>query len=969
MQSVFKRTLIRLIIPLLLLTTHTRSGVIDWWGDIYGHSTGNTTLAFLTLPASAAQLARGTVSSSGAMDATDLAQFTANSALTERNQFAASHMEWMMGLRTEYAGATLPVLDVGTFGFFFRTLTSGKFKYARTIDETVSDPTFLEYTLGASFARSFLQNKLSLGANLSYIESRLDIDIGRTVGAGVDARYEFLPGLSGRSYILNAGFPIRYAGSDVSNPLPVQYGLIVNYTPIQKGEFWGVDLGAGLQKTADEPLLMAFSTEVSTGPWLFWRFGYEHMAGQSPDLEGLSAGMGFHVGNYGMDASYKFASEYFGAVWAATIRMQMEELTRKSADDYFAIAEQHFRKKRFHKSEKFALKALKLDPNHWKAQTILSRARSEILRSKHREIALIYTGNLQGQVVPYPPSADALGGLSRQAALVSSLKEAYPVNISIDVGNMVTSSSHPLRARLAVEYYDHMNYDAVAPGRGEIDFGLNRLMKRIDKRLPLVLSDNENIKGLDIVKEAVIKEQGYQFFTINTVVRNETGNDLQKILTGGSAKRSHLRIAVVHGSWGEVKNFARTFTDIDIIIAGSLDQRFESPMKAGSTLILSAGSRGKFVGCLSIRFDEQKRMLSASNKLYPVTQQIAADTVIDNRVNLVNASIELEKAGITLDTQTIKGVFPFVSDRNGTPQVFLKAMETMAEFPLNSGSSNCRKPVFSPVTSRAVCINSSPKLDKSILELIELSTFRKKTLVKDRNITEAHFSPDGKDIYFVAKDSAAMNSGIFRTQMHMDDVITVTPSDNADIKQLTFSPDGSSLLFCSNESGRWNIYALDSSQTAQPVSFTEGNADNLYPRFSPDGRKIAYLSDSTGFGKKMDLWIFDRTTSERKQITHNTNVVDFCWGDDSRTIIFSSGINVFDLNTVDLRENRFEKLTQTRGIKEWSDRNPRFMKYEGRRKIIFNREFPDGSKQLYWCDLDSGNVQMIVKSSGNNWIE
>lgn len=965
MQSVFRRILTGIIL-LLLITLHVQSGVIDWWGDIYGHSTGETTLAFLTLPASAAQLARGTVSSPGAMDATDLAQFTSNSALTERNQFALSHMEWMMGLRSEYAGAALPVLDVGTFGFFFRTLTAGEFKYARTIEETVSDPKFLEYTLSASFARSFLKKKLGMGVNLSYIESRLDVDVGRTVAAGVDIQYSFFPYLTGRSYLLNAGFPIRYAGSDISNPLPIQYGLILNYTPLRHSGFLGVDLGGGIQKTADEPLLFAVSTELNTGPWLYWRFGYEHMAGESPDLNGFSAGMGFHAGNYGMDAAYKFTSDHFGGVWAATIRMQMEELSRKTADEYYAIAEQHFGKKRFHKCENFALKAMNIDPNHWKAQTILSRARSEIRRRKNQEIALIYSGNLQGHVVPYPPSPDALGGLSRQAAVISTIQKAYPINFSVDAGNMVTASSHPLRAQLAMEYYDHMNYDAVAPGRGETGFGLKRFIKRMKRRLPIVISDIDGTKGLDVVKEAVLENKDYRFFVINTVKADTDENRIGRLLSSRKAENAHLRLAIVHDSWEEIELFAQKFPEVDVIVAGSLDQRFNTPMKVGSTLILSAGSNGKFVGCLSLTFDKKKNLLSASNKLYPVTQDITPDSTINNKVSSVTAAIELDKAGINPDTQTIKGVFPFVSARNGAPQVFLKAVEKMAEFPLGSDHFHCRHPSFSPVTSRAVYINGRPEHKSANLEIVELSTFRRKALCRNKNITEAHFSPDGNHVYFVAADSGKENSGIYRTRMHMHDNVMIIPPDSSVRKDLTFSPDGSALLYCSNKEGKWNIYALDSSQTAKPVRFTENDAHHLKPRFSPDGEMIAYLSDKTGFGGKMDIWIFDRTHSRHTQLTFNTNVKDFCWSDDSESIIFSSGVNIFDLNLVEIKEKRFRKLTQTGKIKEWSDNHPVFMRYKNSPKVLFNRVYPDGSTDIHWYDLESGKEVKIVKGG---WLD
>ncbi len=972
-----------LIIGILLFPAFGYGGVADWWTDIYGRDAGNTTLSFLTLPASASLLSRGCVSSAGAMDATDLPQFTANSALAKGDQFAISHIEWLMGLRTEYAGAALPLPDAGTFGFYFRAISTGKFEYARTIDETVSDPTYLEYTLGTSFARSLMNEMLSVGVNLSYVESRLDTDVGRTVAAGADIRAQPFPYLSARGYILNAGFPVRYGTSNISNPLPIQIGTSINYTPLDQNtsSFWGVTLGLGAQKTADEPLVLGASTELKTSHWVLWRAGYEHMAGYSPSIGGLSYGLGVRVGNYGMDAAYKVASEDFGSIWAVNIRMQAEERKRKTADDYFSAAQYQFTRNNFEKTAKLAVKALKLDPNHWKAHALLSKARAEMLRSEKREIALIYSGNNRGMVVPYPPSPDALGGLSRQAALINSLRSAFPVSFCIDVGNGVNKTSHPLRSRLTLEYYDHVNYDILAPGEGEIDYGIARFLGASTSILPFVITNIDKMPGLSLVKSAVVEHEGYRFFVVNTIATNALKNndaswtmsspvaEIKKQLSGNDAKRSHVKLAVVHENWEEITKLAQNIPDLDIIISGSLDQRFTAPMKIGSTLILSAGSEGKFLGCLTMRFDEEKNLLSTENKLYPITQEIIPDSIIENKTNLVTATIELEKAEIIPGTESAAGVFPFVSDRNGAPQVFLKAVEKMAEFPLGNAIFEYRKPTFNARIGQAVFLHGKPELKNSCIELVDLKTFRRKSLAKGKNVTEALFSPSGDYLYFIAGDSGSDEGSIYKTRKDMNDMIQVIPSDSSVRKDLVFSPDGATVLYSSNKEGRWQVFAIDTSVNTSPMKLTVSESDNVRPRFSPDGKYIAYLSDQKSFGGKMDLWLIDRITSEHKQITFNANVDDYCWSSDSRTIIFSSGVNVLDLNKVDISNGRFDKLMLTAMIKDWSDTSPRFVHYKSMRKVVFTRVYADGSKALFWYDLESGNEQRIVKSGGSDWLE
>ncbi len=54
-----------------------------------------------------------------------------------------------------------------------------------------------------------------------------------------------------------------------------------------------------------------------------------------------------------------------------------------------------------------------------------------------------------------------------------------------------------------------------------------------------------------------------------------------------------------------------------------------------------------------------------------------------------------------------------------------------------------------------------------------------------------------------------------------------------------FSPDGKRIAFASNRSGNWNIYIM-SIEGGQAIQVTEGHEHTLHPTWSPDGEKLAF---------------------------------------------------------------------------------------------------------------------------------
>ena len=70
---------------------------------------------------------------------------------------------------------------------------------------------------------------------------------------------------------------------------------------------------------------------------------------------------------------------------------------------------------------------------------------------------------------------------------------------------------------------------------------------------------------------------------------------------------------------------------------------------------------------------------------------------------------------------------------------------------------------------------------------------------------------------------------------------------------MSFSPDGRSLLYSGERNGSWNLYRTDLTDDEEPSFFNatafeekpvlEVEAETFQPRFSPDGKEVAYLEE------------------------------------------------------------------------------------------------------------------------------
>jgi Tol biopolymer transport system component len=964
----------------LLISNASSYPPADWITDLYGKNSGNSTCNFLTLPVSAGSM--GMSSSNGMMDATDIPRFTANTALATRDKFAVTHLEWLMGMRKEYAGALFPFAEIGTVGMYSQLFTPGEIGHARNIDEQPSHPRIAEYSLGATFARSFFDKTISAGCALSYVESRLDTEVGRAVAGGIDLLFDPIEYISARIYGLNFGSPVSYNNS-YNEYLPLQTGVVLSVKPLSQRlkikSIFDFTISTGVQKTSDEPLLCGGNLEIRTGQYIQLRAGYDYRLGEKASAEGLCFGASLNLPRYGADFGYKIISKDLGSVWSAGIKFQLEEIIPKTAEEYFKIAQSNFTRNHLKLCVYYAKKALELDPNMWKAHALLSAVNSQVLRSKHLEIALIYSGNIKGQFL-VPPEQGSFGGLARLSTAISALRNQFPVSFTVSTGNLLTSISSRKRAEIERLYLEHVKFDATAAGEQEISLGLDKLGD-VMKRMPngFICSNYSGTSSLKMIKESIIEKDEYRIFVASVVnpltVNKELSGKLNPVvdeinsrMAERGARACDLRVLIVHDSWERIKSYASRLQGVDIIICGSIDQYFQSPMRAGSSYVLSAGSKGQYLGNCILRFSKDKKLVSVDNRIIPVSSEIAQDTSISGEIGKMAAGIDLEEQGIDSDQLTkgkIDGTILFVSDRDNDTGIYLKVIDNKAEFPLTRGTGNCSNPSVSFQAGKISYIRKNN--GRNSLMIMDVCGAHKTAVAESLNVTEAEFSPDGKWVYFAASKGADTATDIYRVSSVGGPALPVVTWKGSAERWISFSQDMSLMAFCSDRDGTWQIYICNP-LGEQPIRLTDFRANSIKPEFSPDGKKLVYLSDALNSAGRYDLWIYDRIYVTNNPVTQNANVKQYCWFPDSKKLVFTTGMNLTELDIVDITSFRFAKLLIKGNVKDYSEISPLLVQYQGKLKILYVREDQDGKRKVFMTSPDGADDTRIVNSKGSDWL-
>jgi Tol biopolymer transport system component len=213
----------------------------------------------------------------------------------------------------------------------------------------------------------------------------------------------------------------------------------------------------------------------------------------------------------------------------------------------------------------------------------------------------------------------------------------------------------------------------------------------------------------------------------------------------------------------------------------------------------------------------------------------------------------------------------YVNYRQDALELWVFDLEKRQSHQLTSGSAVNIEPRFSPDGKHLAFVSTSynGRFHIFVGEFSdgELTGVRRLTGESLSNLSRFYYSevdheisptwsPDGEDLIFVSNRGHIYGTGGFwrmkvepRAEQH-----EIHYEETAWKARPDFSPDGKRIVYASYLGGQWHQLWVMPSDGGDPFPLSYGDFDNTNPRWSPDGTRIAFISNRSG---NTSLWVQD----------------------------------------------------------------------------------------------------------------
>ncbi|MDR1633079.1 MAG: peptidase S41 [Dysgonamonadaceae bacterium] len=235
----------------------------------------------------------------------------------------------------------------------------------------------------------------------------------------------------------------------------------------------------------------------------------------------------------------------------------------------------------------------------------------------------------------------------------------------------------------------------------------------------------------------------------------------------------------------------------------------------------------------------------------------------------------------------------------------------------------------------------------------------------NKGVATTTVSADGKQV------ASVMRGEIFVSSVNYKYTKRITYSEAQD-NMPAFAPDGKSIIYASEKSGAWNLYIAKIHRPEESYFFNAtliddeplfklSDTERMYPKYSPDGKEIAFIED------RHKLMVYNIADKKVRPITdgsgnpNSTGNIDYEWSPDSKwfTIVYTPNRHepYSDIGLVSAQGGTVTNLTNS----GYTDSNPRWV-LEGN-AILFRSERYGMRNHASWGSLNDAMIVFLNRKA------